>query len=296
MQDAYGGLLASFRDAANDSVSRILCRKPAILASEVISRRRVDEIYQQSKKLHDDRLTLARRLYDRSRDLFGAEGLPPVELDHALEQYLDARVSGEEFDVAAEMNRIAIAEAEGSLLDSRLRCAERGAELGARLTHAVQKLKGELLAWQALYEVRAPFNGRVAIIEQGAVGERNLPSAPTIAIIPAGGEVEGSMYLPTASLARLSQGQSVLVEVNGFPPIQYGTLRGIVTEIAVVPADGQYLVKFSLPDGLRSSYGVTFPFRQNMEGVVKIVVRKASLLNRFAGMFGRTRAKSGLAL
>ncbi len=83
---------------------------------------------------------------------------------------------------------------------------------------------------------------------------------------------------------RMSLGNRVQIELDAFPPDEFGYLEGKVTYISRLPAADQegkffYQVAVKLPDTLRSSYGKIIPFRQNLSGTARIVPRN--------GGFGR---------
>jgi hypothetical protein len=76
-------------------------------------------------------------------------------------------------------------------------------------------------------------------------------------------------------------GQQVNIKFAHYPYREYGMVTGIVERISLVPADNFYVVEVSLPEGLRTSYGKTLPFTQEMPGTAEIITEERRLLARF---------------
>jgi len=57
-------------------------------------------------------------------------------------------------------------------------------------------------------------------------------------------------------------------------------VEGVIEDIGLVVQDEAYLIRVTLPDGLRTSYGIALHFRQEMEGNAVIITQNIRLLER----------------
>jgi hypothetical protein len=94
------------------------------------------------------------------------------------------------------------------------------------------------------------------------------------------------VYVPLLGSGKIKTGQRVYIMCDSYPFREYGAVCGAVDSISLVPRDQQYLVSVSLPNGLRTTFGVTLDFRQEMQGTARIITEDVRLLQR---VFSRLR-------
>ena len=95
----------------------------------------------------------------------------------------------------------------------------------------------------------------------------------------------GKAMLPVARSGKVKIGQKVNIRLQNFPENEYGILRGVVSNISLVPVQTEgtvyYAVEISLPDKLISTYKKELPYLPNMQGQADIIADDMSLLERF---------------
>lgn len=74
-------------------------------------------------------------------------------------------------------------------------------------------------------------------------------------------------------------------QINDFPSRQYGILEGTVTSLAAVPQKEEYALDIRLPSDLQTTYGKPMPFRQEMQGIAKIVTEDRRVIMRLFDQF-----------
>ncbi len=108
-------------------------------------------------------------------------------------------------------------------------------------------------------------------------------------VVPdAGVDIEGRMKVSSVGFGLVEKGQTVNVRLNGFPYMEFGILKGVISRISQVPErmpDGSvaYNVEVSFPNGLVSTYRKEFPFIQGMDGEAEIITREQRLIELFIG-------------
>lgn len=179
--------------------------------------------------------------------------------------------------------------------DTRLRRAET--EL-ARLEGDIQRHMAaiEVLEHEiARHVVRAPVAGRIgeaATLRSGSVvraGER------LGAVVPSG-EIQIVAQFPVSAMGRLRPGQTAVMRMDGFPWMQYGTVRASVRRVAGEVRDGTVRVELALADERPAG----IPMSHGLPGTLEVEVEKATpaeLVMRNAGrVLARPRVNDTLAM
>ncbi len=153
----------------------------------------------------------------------------------------------------------------------------------------VKRLQAEMEAWKQQYLIRAPIEGRVSFT--GVWSEQQFVNANEVVMTivpPEGtGRMVGKALLPTANSGKVKTGQTANIFLDGFPFQEYGVIKSEVSHISPVPVassgdkgGANYLLEVQLPDSLTTTYDKVIPFRQEMEGTVKIVTEDRRVLER----------------
>ena len=97
--------------------------------------------------------------------------------------------------------------------------------------------------------------------------------------------IVGKATLPTSGSGKVTAGLVARIHLNDFPSRQYGILEGTVTSLAAVPQKEEYALDIRLPLDLQTTYGKPMPFRQEMQGVAKIVTEDRRVVMRLFDQF-----------
>lgn len=152
------------------------------------------------------------------------------------------------------------------------------------LLQSLNSLLAKIEQWKQKNLLRAPAPGIVTYYQSTlSEGTKLEQGAAVVAILPLlVGEMElvGKMELPVAQSGKVQPGQRVLIKLTGFPFQEYGIVEGIVQNKSLLPNDGKYSVRISLPKGLNTSFGNELPFRQQMPASGEIIIQDKRLLQR----------------
>jgi hypothetical protein len=77
---------------------------------------------------------------------------------------------------------------------------------------------------------------------------------------------------------KVKLGNDTLIELQGFPAITHGYIRGSVRQVSEVPVDGMYTVDIVLKPSLVTTLGLTLQFNRYAEGRGKIITGKDAFL------------------
>lgn len=111
-------------------------------------------------------------------------------------------------------------------------------------------------------------------------------------------KVEGTAYLhsdsinlffakvnvPYRCIGKISKGQNVNIELEGYPVNNFGLLKGSITEVLPFPleenGESYFIVQAKLNNGMKSTQNKSIPFYLNLKGNAKIIVGKQRLLEK----------------
>ncbi len=136
---------------------------------------------------------------------------------------------------------------QGSLQTARTQASERRIEAdrtrsqlaGQRSALAEQR---SALARQDVIVLTAPVDGVVGQLS-AQPGQRAIPDAPLLAIVPEASRMEVWLYAPSRSAGLIQPGQEVTLLLDGFPHQSYGAGRGRIAHVDSVAVDPATLGK-----------------------------------------------------
>jgi hypothetical protein len=88
-----------------------------------------------------------------------------------------------------------------------------------------------------------------------------------------------------ATSGKIKKGLPVYMRLDAFPAQEFGTLSGVIENIAAVPQHDTYSIQIALPKQLKTNYQKTIPFRPEMKGLVKIVTQERRLIEHLLDSF-----------
>ncbi|HKS27682.1 MAG TPA: HlyD family efflux transporter periplasmic adaptor subunit [Pyrinomonadaceae bacterium] len=161
-----------------------------------------------------------------------------------------------------------------------------------RLNRQAASLEGQMAAGSAAvkrlgyqneqFRVRAPVSGRLGEIADLRVGAVIRPGDKLGVIIPQGELKAVAYFLPQAALGRIQPGMPAQLQLEGFPPVQYGKISAQVASVASETRDGQVRVELALSREPSSA----IPFQHGLPGSVEVEIGRVSparLLLQVAG-------------
>jgi HlyD family secretion protein len=86
--------------------------------------------------------------------------------------------------------------------------------------------------------------------------------------------------LPIHGSGKVEKGQEVLIKFERFPFREFGHVKGVVENIALLPKNDAYEVKVILKNGLKTNFGKDLEFRQMMSAEANIITGNERFISR----------------
>lgn len=251
-------------------------------------RRQIDDVlilntslFRQEKILKEE-VALAMKNMERDSTLLAMNSLSKLEFEKSQSDWLARRRELEALRSGTSQNNLRIRELQAQILDLQQVQSDGESKKLLDFRSEVQRLKGEIDVWKQTYLLIAPVAGEVALTKAWSEQQHVEAGTEVLTIVPqeSAGNVLAKALLPSARSGKVKVGMQAIIRLDGYPYQEFGVLNGEVRRIAVVPAEQGYELEIAVPEDLKTSYGNPVPFRQEMQGVARIVTEKRSLLDR----------------
>lgn len=144
-------------------------------------------------------------------------------------------------------------------------------------------LKKAIKDWKKQYALIASINGKISFLSFWNKNQTVKTGQLIFTIIPdEGNSFIGKIKAPATNSGKIKKGQKVQIKLLNYPSDEFGELNGKVKSISLTPdEEGNYLINVELPQDLKTTYGKTISFRQEMKGSADIVTEDLRLIERF---------------
>ncbi len=149
---------------------------------------------------------------------------------------------------------------------------------------ALLTLKSSVEEWMQQYIVVAPEEGKLLFVSFLLENQLLAAGQELFYIQPMQSSYYGEMLVAQNGLGKVRTGQSIIIKIQSYPSNEFGYLRGMVEYIANMPGKrDSFSIKVNLPQGLKTNYGKTIVFRNNLLAYAEIITDNRRLVDRFWG-------------
>ena len=240
--------------------------------------------YEQSliKKyeLENANCDIAAQAFKRDSTLFVGNAATMIEYEQAKSLLIQKKVSLMTNIAEIENIRIQKSQLSHALIENTDQSIEKENLLIKDMETAFKNMRTELNQWIQNFAIVAPYEGKASFSKYWSIGQYVTPGEEVMTIIPVENQLVGKLLLPTAKSGKVKIGQKVSIKLDSYPYMEFGLVQGIVQAISLMPYEKNYLVDVSLPHGLRTNYGKTLQFSQEMPGTADIITEEMTLFDR----------------
>lgn len=247
---------------------------------QVAEYERLDATLRRQKEILSQERALAAARVERDQLLLERQVISQLQVDESKALLLQKQFAGENAERSLADNQIRLAEVRSALAEFDRQLKERHRSLHQSLLEGFEQLKNQTVVWQQQYLLSSPIEGRVSFVSGLQENQFVQTSEVIMAIVPETGEIFGNVLLPQSGAGKVSVGKKLRIMLDSYPAAEYGVVEGIVEDISLVSRDQAYLIKTTLPQGLKTNYGIKLEFRQEMEGDAEFITEDIRLLER----------------
>jgi multidrug resistance efflux pump len=281
IQSHYSIFLKVYRDYMDVKRIDYHQRKIATSRNELQRQREYTSSLSERATIQEQAYALALRQFNRDASLFEEGVISEADLEDSRSDMLTARNKRQEIISQMAENNISIAQTENQIVELELRQQEEHSGMISTMEESYNNLKASITSWEQTYLLVAPVEGSVTFTRFWSENQNVKLGEKVLTVIAAdAGSMIGKISLPLEGAGKVDVGDQVFIQFDNFPHLEYGMVKGYVSNISEVSDDDFYAVEVELPDGLRSFYDYDIIFSQNMQGDAKILTDKKRLLTR----------------
>jgi multidrug resistance efflux pump len=279
IQVNYSLFLKAYRDFMEFRRISYHQRKIATLRNELEQQRAYTRSLSERSIIQEEAYGVVSRQYNRDASLYEEDVISEADLEESRKSMLVERDKYQEIISQMAENNISMAQTQNQIVDLELKQQEEESGMINILQESYNNLKASITSWEQTYLLMAPVNGSVTFTRFWSENQNVQLGEKVLTVIPAeSGSVIGKISLPLAGAGKVDVGDQVNIQFDNYPYLDYGMVKGYVSNISEVSDDDFYTVEVELPDGLTSFYNYPIPFSQNMQGNAEILTDKKRLL------------------
>lgn len=241
----------------------------------------ITQLMRQSQLIKSE-LRISERQYNRDSLLHQQKTYSDVDFEQSKSTFLKKQYNYQQTLTEITNSRINVKELKQRILDLQLDYIETKQTLETDLNQSLSNLNSAIATWEKKYVLQSPVDGTVTFTNYWNKNQNVSQGETVLTVIPAQpSKLVGKLSLPIAGSGKVKSGQTVNIKLVSYPYMEYGMLRGKIQSISLVPKDNNYMVEVNFPDSLKTTYGKTLEFSQEMKGVAEIITEKQSVFLRF---------------
>ncbi|MFZ5941707.1 MAG: HlyD family secretion protein [Bacteroidota bacterium] len=224
---------------------------------------------------------LARRQFLRDSALFQQKVVSASVLETSRSTMLNSKNNLQEVLTRKAENDITLSRLEAQVQELELKKQEELERLKILTEESLNRLKASLGEWEQTYMLVSPVKGTISFNSYWSENQNVRQGETVMTVVPdEAGTIIGKVKLPVRGAGEVHEGQQVNIRFENYPYLKYGMVEGVVQNVSKVPDDNNYTVEISLPEGLKTFYGIDIAFSQNMQGEAEIMTDNMRLLQR----------------
>lgn len=242
------------------------------------------ELQRARVRIGGDAVTRARAM--RAQDLIPLPRLQRAEQDNLDDRAKLEAMERSQFTLQREQIQI-----EAALREMPVRRLTQFAEIDRNVSALDQEL-AEAEARRKIV-ISAPYDGVVTAL-QAEKGSGAQPNVPLMSVVPAGADLQASLYGASRSIGFVKPGQKVSIRYQAFPYQKFGAYSGTVTSVSksainpaelpqqlagiYAPAESLFRINIKLDRQAATTYGEQAPLQPGMQLEADVITDSRRLI------------------
>ncbi|RFM26699.1 HlyD family efflux transporter periplasmic adaptor subunit [Deminuibacter soli] len=249
---------------------------------------RIREGIEQRSRLQHEQLMIEQWKDSINRILVSERVIAPSEYNEIRKNYLSQKIGVTDNSNAVSQNMLQHDEYGKTISDlqQQLRTEEKDVLFAVR--NAAKKIRGQIAAWERLYVLRSPVEGRLVFFRVWKSNQYVGNGETVFMVVPGMQQYVVRAMLPTYRAGKIQQGQKVLIKLQEYPSEEFGLLEARVDKLANVSMDSAYTLQLRLTHGFQTTRNRLVEARPEITGTAEIITNDKSVLQRiFESIYGK---------
>ncbi|WP_340075899.1 HlyD family secretion protein [Leptobacterium sp. I13] len=242
---------------------------------------------QAQRRINESELKFQKNDLERHKELHEKGVISMQEYEAKQLSYLQAERNFANIDASISQLRDAINNANKTSTSTTINKTKEEISLLKNVIQSFNQLKRAVRDWELRYVLSSDIDGTVSFLNIWNENQRVSQGDLVFTIIPeTNAAYIAKLRSPSQNSGKIKIGQTVNIKLENYPDAEFGTLKGMVKNISLVPdKEGFYLIDVSLPEKLITSYNKEIAFKQEMRGAAEIITEDLRLIERLFYQF-----------
>lgn len=287
----YYDFLSSVHQLYNFNTDRIFDKQLTSLRSLNAEQQKEISIGLAAVTIAEENLQVVNKSYLRDSFLFSNKVSAEVDFDKSKQVVLGGKAAMNSAHSNYIASRKEAEQTEGKIVELNVQKQEKQRELELNIQARYNDLISSIDLWEQKYLLKAPFDGYVQFLNFWTNKQFVQAGEPLFTVVPAAVEPYGQVLLPAFGAGKVKLGQDVIVKLNDYPYMEYGSIQGKVASISLTTKTEKikdsnvetYLVTIRFDKGFVTNYGESLLFKHEAMGSAEIIVNDRRLIERLFG-------------
>lgn len=239
------------------------------------------------KDIMMERYEIAEKDYERNKKLHDTNVISDLDFEKVQMTFLAMSDQIEGINGEVLNNSVRVTQLLNSKTELEVDYQEQLRIKTSALDEARRKMKSETTNWLQFYVIRAPEDGLTSFTTRLVEKQFVRSGSELLTVVPDGSsdEIYARSSLSGLGIGKVKVGQKAIIQLDGYPYQEFGSLIGTVSSIGTVPGQDGYIVEMKLDKTMRTTYKRSIPFNQEMQGEANIITENRSVLRRIFEKF-----------
>jgi len=286
LQGTYSALLNAYNNYLQFLIQDYHNRTIESLRRQIEIQQRI--LSQQGRQMQsvEQQIQIARSTFERDSVLYTRGVLAALDYEQARQTFLNALQTIENARNVTANQQINILQLGQQIYDLERERHFQISQHGLNFSNAKEQFFSQLSSWEQNHLLRSPIAGTVSFTRFFQQHQNIGAGEILLTVVPYGEQrLTGRILLPQRGAGRVKVGQPVNIKFEHFPHLEFGMVRAKIQSISAVPIQQNdqsfFVVEVDFPNDLKTNFGETLTFTQNMEGSAEIITEDLRLLDRF---------------
>lgn len=235
-------------------------------------------------------LRIAEKSVHRDSSLYLSSTIAEIDIDRSSVNYFNVLESSQAMERENTAIAMQIEDTRYKLQMLLLEQKETEAKLKMDMIAGYNELIAGIGKWKLTWCFISPIKGKLEYLNFWSENDFVASGTAVFSVLPSDNPILGQIYLPSQGAGKVAVGQDVIIKLDNYPYIEYGSINGMVRTISqlsnqTTELSGQnkintYLITVDLPLDLTTNYGAKLDFRYEIKGIADILTKRRRLLER----------------
>ncbi len=286
LQDSYSLLVKTLQQYEVFNKEQIYELREKAAYEEINSQKMYLKQLEKQSEIYKEAYLISQERYSADSILYKMKALSAKEYEQSLmhKNQDKTRYNQSHLDIISVS--IHLAQLNKAIKEYMAEEKREKTEYHTTIMRLYNQLKSNILLWEQTYLLKAPITGLVSYSSFWSKHQHINAGEQSFAVIPhSPGKIIGKCKVPVSGIGKIMPQQEVNIKLDGFPYMEFGTIRGVVENISLIPIRIEQPLKVEYANwvevsinNLTTTYGKEIPFTGELTGTASITTKEMSLL------------------